>query len=141
MKTGLLMKIIYTNMKSFISEKISDRKIGAIVMLLVFTYLFSIGVVAQQSPSTFRASVVKIDITPEVPQNLLGYGPRNSTGTNDPIFHKIVALDDGRTQFFLISSDLCLVSPTEYDRVAARIQKLYGIDPVNVWWTVTHTHS
>lgn len=90
---------------------------------------------------TFKASVVKIDITPQDPQNLLGYGPRNSTGTNDPIFHKIVVMDDGATKFVLISSDICLISPTEYDRVAARIQKLYGLDPLNVWWTVTHTHS
>ena len=91
--------------------------------------------------SAFRASVVKIDITPTDSQNLLGYGPRNSTGTNDPIFHKIVMLDDGKTQFVLISSDICLISPSEYDRVAARIRKAYGIEPVNVWWTVTHTHS
>lgn len=96
---------------------------------------------AQQRATGFRASVVKIDITPEDSQNLLGYGPRMSTGTHDPIFHKIVALDDGTTQFFLISTDICLMSPTEYDRVAARIQKRYGIDPLNVWWTVTHTHS
>ncbi|MEX2234926.1 MAG: neutral/alkaline non-lysosomal ceramidase N-terminal domain-containing protein [Cyclobacteriaceae bacterium] len=128
-------------MKNFIFAKTCGQWIGAIGMLFVFA-LGALNAQAQQTASsTFRASVVKIDITPEVPQNLLGYGPRNSTGTNDPIFHKIVALDDGKTQFFLISSDLCLVSPTEYDRVAARIQKLYGIDPVNVWWTVTHTHS
>src|SRR3990170_5522721 len=93
------------------------------------------------SPSAFRASVVKIDITPSDSQNLLGYGPRNSTGTHDPIFHKIILLDDGTTQFVLISSDICLISPTEYEKVAARIQKAYGIDPVNVWWTMTHTHS
>src|SRR5687768_16493308 len=125
-----------------------NGSISGNIRFVVGLFLLSVSLTVQAvlaqstTPKTaFRASVVKIDITPEVPQNLLGYGPRNSTGTNDPIFHKIVALDDGRTQFFLISSDLCLVSPTEYDRVAARIQKLYGIDPVNVWWTVTHTHS
>lgn len=105
--------------------------------------LFISGTWAQSrpAPSSFRASVVKIDITPKDSQNLLGYGPRNSTGTHDSIFHKIVALDDGTTQFYLISSDICLISPAEYDKLAARIQKLYKIDPVNVWWTVTHTHS
>lgn len=105
--------------------------------------LFSLEVRAQRavSPTLFRASVVKINITPDESQNLLGYGPRNSTGVHDSIFHKIVALDDGTTQFFLISTDICLVAPTEYDRVAAKIQQLYGIDPLNVWWTVTHTHS
>lgn len=95
----------------------------------------------QQGTPRLRASVVKIDITPADSQNLLGYGARVSTGTNDPIFHKIIALDDGTSQFFLISSDICLVSPSEYDLVTAKLKKLYGIDPMNVWWTVTHTHS
>lgn len=48
----------------------------------------------------FRASVVKIDITPEVPKMLLGYAARKSTGVHDHIFHRIVALDDGVKQFF-----------------------------------------
>lgn len=103
--------------------------------------LLSFIMITGWAQGNFQAAVVKIDITPQDPQNLLGYGPRSSTGTNDPIFHKIVVMDDGTTQFVLISSDICLISPTEYDRVAARIQKRYGIDPVNVWWSVTHTHS
>lgn len=109
---------------------------------MVFLF-FGAPVLPQQLTETksFRASVVKIDITPSESQNLLGYGPRMSTGTHDPIFHKIVALDDGIQQFYLISTDICLISPAEYDRVAARIQKTYGIDPLQVWWTVTHTHS
>ena len=111
--------------------------------VVVFYFMMLSGTSAQQPvlQSTFKASVVKIDITPTDSQNLVGYGPRNSTGTHDPIFHKIVAMDDGTTQFYLISTDICLISPAEYDRLAARIQKLYGINPLNVWWTVTHTHS
>lgn len=92
-------------------------------------------------PKIFRASVVKIDITPNDPQYLLGYGERKSTGTHDPIFHKIVALDDGTTQFFLVSTDICLMSPSVYDNIAAKIKKQFAIDPMNFWWTVTHTHS
>lgn len=111
--------------------------------LLLCCFLIGGQVSAQKSPSgsTFRAAVVKVDITPEDSQNLLGYGARKSTGTHDPIFHKIIAMDDGTTQFFLVSSDICLISPSEYDKVAAKIQDLYGIDPINFWWTVTHTHS
>jgi hypothetical protein len=59
----------------------------------------------------FRASVVKIDITPDKPQWLLGYGPRQSTGVHDHLYHRIVAMDDGSTQFFLISTDICHYSP------------------------------
>ncbi len=106
-------------------------------------WLSGIGVQAQNGPEplSFKASVVKIDITPQDSQNLLGYGARKSTGTHDPIFHRIVALDDGTTQFFLVSTDICLMSPAAYDRVAETLRKRYRIDPKNFWWTVTHTHS
>jgi hypothetical protein len=89
----------------------------------------------------FRASVVKIDITPDKPQWLLGYGPRQSTGVHDRLYHRIVAMDDGATQFFLISTDICLYSPSVYDDVLSALQAETGIKPLQVWWTVTHTHS
>ena len=93
-----------------------------------------------QTPS-LRASAVKIDITPASAKWLAGYPPRQSTGAHDPIFHRVVAIDDGATQFFLASTDLCLIAPSVYDDFAAALKKETGIDPVNVWWTVTHTHS
>jgi len=89
----------------------------------------------------FRASVVKIDITPIDPQWLLGYGPRQSRGVHDHLHHRILAMDDGKTQFFLISSEICLFSPSVYDEVMSALEAETGIKPVQVWWTVTHTHS
>ena len=89
----------------------------------------------------FRASVVKIDITPDNSQPLIGYQDRKSTGVHDHIYHRIVALDDGTTQFFLVSTEMCDLSPTEYDHVAAQIKSQLGISPMNLWWTTTHTHS
>lgn len=88
----------------------------------------------------FRAAVVKVDITPKTPQWLMGYGPRKSTGVHDPIFHKIAALDDGKTQVFIVASDLCLFSPTVNDDVAAELKKEIGIESRQLWWSVTHTH-
>jgi hypothetical protein len=89
----------------------------------------------------FRASAVEVDITPDTPQWLMGYGPRQSTGVHDKIFHRVVAMDDGTTQFYLVASDLCLFSPGVYKDVAATLKKELGIDPRNFWWSVTHSHS
>ncbi|TLV03835.1 neutral/alkaline non-lysosomal ceramidase N-terminal domain-containing protein [Dyadobacter luticola] len=91
--------------------------------------------------AVFRAAVVKVDITPTDSQYLLGYGPRKSEGVYDKIYHRIVLMDDGVTQFAIVSSDLALVAPSEYDKVAAKLQKELKINPVNFWWTFTHTHS
>ncbi|MBK9169439.1 MAG: neutral/alkaline non-lysosomal ceramidase N-terminal domain-containing protein [Bryobacterales bacterium] len=103
--------------------------------------LFALLVLAAPGLAALRASAVKVDITPKTPQWLMGYGARQSTGVHDPIFHRIVALDDGATQVYLVASDLCVFSPSVYDDFAAELQKRTGIEPRQVWWTVTHTHS
>ena len=59
---------------------------------------------------TLRASCVKVDITPDAPVLMQAY-PREgpSRGIRDRLYHRIIALDDGETQLFLVSSDLALV--------------------------------
>ena len=133
--------------KMFSYQKTALRLNDAITFLIIG--LFSMGnakTFAHPNSGTskinrFLASVVKVDISPNTPKQLLGYGARLSTGIHDRIYHRIIALDDGTTQFFLVSSDICEVSPSEYDHVAAILQKKLGISPVNFWWSVTHTHS
>jgi neutral ceramidase len=132
--------MVYYQKSAFIfKDAIIILAIGLLCMLDVKTF-------AQQNPggskmNEFRASVVKINISPDTPKQLLGYAARLSTGIHDSIYHRIVALDDGVTQFFLVTTDICLMSPSEYDTVSFMLQKKLGIKPVNFWWSVTHTHS
>ena len=110
----------------------------------IFFSIFILSVLMSSSrlgAAQFRASVVEVDITPDKSQWLLGYGPRQSAGVHDHLFHRIVAMDDGTTQFYLISTDICLYSPSVYDQVTAEIEKQTGIKPLQIWWTVTHTHA
>ena len=121
-------------------EKSGRKPFGWYLALLVFILSVS-GSSFSLGAAQFRASVVKIDITPDKSEWLLGYGPRQSTGVHDHLFHRIVAMDDGATQFFLISTDICLVSPSVYDDVTKEIEKQTGIKPLQIWWTTTHTHA
>jgi hypothetical protein len=89
----------------------------------------------------FRASAVKVDITPTGPQWLRGYDARQSDSIHDKLYHRIAALDDGKTTIYLVSTDTCLISPGYYDQVAQDVQRELGIPPQNLWWTATHTHS
>lgn len=118
------------------------------VLIIVFACLLSKAVTAQKTKNSaaaskriFRAAVVKVDITPSDSQYMTGYQERKSTGIHDRIYHRIIALDDGITQFFLVSSEVCLFSPTQYDGFASQLESKYGIKPEHFWWTVTHTHS
>jgi len=88
----------------------------------------------------FRAAAVKVDITPQTSQWLMGYNARKSTGVHDHIYHRVVAMEAGDVQFFLVASDLCLFSPEVYDDVAAELER-DGIPRVRFWWSVTHTHA
>jgi len=89
----------------------------------------------------FRAACVKIDITPSSPQWMQGYQPRQSEGVHDHIFHRIIAMDDGTTTFYLVSTDICTVMPSYYHAVRERLQRETGIQPRQLWWSTTHTHS
>lgn len=100
-----------------------------------------LGINVSFAQSGFRAAVVKTNITPETPQWLRGYNPRQSTGVLDSLYVRIIAMDDGKTQFFLISTDIVGMPSPEYDRIASILKSKHGIDPVNVWWSATHTHA
>lgn len=91
--------------------------------------------------ASFRAAAVKVDITPKSPQWLMGYNARQSTGVHDNIYHRVMAIDDGNTQFYLIASDLCLFSPTVYNDAVERLRSEIGVQPQNVWWSVNHSHA
>jgi len=108
-----------------------------IALFIFFSALFF----GQADANDFRASVIKVEITPDNAQMLLGYQARKSTGVADKLYHRILLLDDGKTRFILASSDICLISPSEYDKVASRLKAAFKIDPKNFWWTATHTHS
>lgn len=91
--------------------------------------------------AALRAAAVRVEITPEVPKMLGGYGPRESTGVNDPIHHRVLLLESEGQEWALVSSEFCVMSPAQYDEVAARLEQEQGLDRNNFWWTLTHTHS
>jgi neutral ceramidase len=118
-----------------------NKKSSLLVLLLALCVYANSQRNKKSSPPVFKAAVVKVNISPDTPKQLLGYGARVSEGVHDSIFHRIAVMDDGTTQFVLVATEICMVSPAEYDRVAANVRKKLKIDPVNFWWSFTHTHS
>jgi neutral ceramidase len=130
-------------MKSFITHCLLNRLFLCLVYVLQGTSSFTqkAATVNPVTPGVFRAAVVKVDITPDGPKMLLGYQARKSVGVHDHLYHRIIIMDDGVHQFYLVSSDICVISPSEYDHVASLLTKRLGIDPLDFWWSLTHTHS
>lgn len=123
----------------------TKKKYNSCILMVLFLLLFGSLSYAQHNSGIkskfFRAAVVKVNITPEDSQYLLGYSPRKSESILDSLYHRIVVIDDGTMQFALASTDICIINCAEYDRIALIVSKQLGINPRNFWWTTTHTHS
>lgn len=97
---------------------------------------------AGPAAGSFRASCLKVDITPDQPVLLQAYPrPGPSEGVLDRIYHRVVAMDDGSTQVFLVSSDLALIRFDVYREFCAQLERETGIKAEQVWWNTTQTHS
>lgn len=109
--------------------------------LLALAAALLLALIAIPAAAEFRASCVKVDITPDTPQWLHGYAPRQSTGVRDKIYHRIAAMDDGANAFYLVSTDICTISLAFYRDFCTRLEAETGIKPEQIWWSTTHTHS
>lgn len=108
------------------------------IAVLFFAVAAAMSATAQDA---FKAAAMTVDITPDRPQWLQGYAPRKSDGVNDRIYHRIAAIDDGETEFYLVASDLCVLSPGFYDDMTETLEAETGVTREQIWWTCTHTHS
>jgi hypothetical protein len=110
-----------------------QRLVGAAFLVLALA--------GPAAAAEFRAAAVKIDITPETPQWLLGYGPRQSKSVRDKLYHRIAVMNDGTTTLVIAASDLGAISPAFFDEFCVQLEKETGIGRRQLLWTVTHTHS
>ena len=88
---------------------------------------------ASASSAEFRASAAKADITPSGSVDLWGYSDRSgpATGKRDPLFAKVLLLDDGTHRLALVTLDLGRTFGLEsMNFVRERVHKSAGVEQV-----------
>lgn len=111
------------------------RQFGLITILLVFMSQIS-------GAAEFRAAEAKADITPQTSVELWGYSDRTgpATGTLDPLFAKIVVMDDGANRIALVTLDLGRTFGFEsLDNIRQTATQKSGVQ--QVFFFASHTHS
>jgi len=112
--------------------------------------LFCLGLALALEPafakdeSLLSIGVARVDITPEYPVRLHGYGNRrtNSQGVAQRLFAKAIALGtDRQGASILFTVDNLAVSGAVTDEVAARLKKRAGIEREQIGLCSSHTHS
>jgi putative membrane-bound dehydrogenase-like protein len=100
--------------------------------------------VVAEKPSVLDVGVAKIDITPDYPIRLNGFGFRRdeSAGVRHPIWAKALAIgSDADNPAVLIAVDNLGVPDELTQDVARRLKQKAGLEPERLAITATHTHT
>src|SRR5258707_10901441 len=92
----------------------------------------------------YKAGIARINITPEKPIYLSGYGSRNhpSEGVLQDLWAKALAIEDAKGgRLVIVTTDLIGLPRNITEFVAARVQKEYNIERSRLVLNSSHTHT
>ncbi len=95
-------------------------------------------------PATFRAGAAKLDITPDYPVALEGYGnPENriSEGIHDRLYARAIAFESRGRRLVLVSCDLSGFHNSTFPAYQKAILNRFGLRSDELFVAGTHTHS
>lgn len=111
---------------------------------LVAGGMVSTGAAAQEGPGgPLRAGAAKVDITPDKPIQMAGYGSRKelSEGIHDPLSARAIAFEQDDRRLVLISCDLIGWYGEAAEILRKAIIEACGIQPSDLFLAAIHTHG
>jgi neutral ceramidase len=117
------------------------KRITAIVVLLIISFSFCVCVGAGEG--TLRAGTAIIDITPEKPVKMSGYGARTalSEDVHDPLSARVVVFENDGKRLVLVSSDLLGFYGGTADKFRRVILSEFNLEPGELFLSAVHTHD
>lgn len=110
---------------------------------LLFVLVLALPAAAAQPELPYTVGVAKVDITPDHPIRLNGFGFRRaeSEGVYQKVWAKALAIDDGtNSPVVLMAVDVLGIPADIYDELARRLAK-HGVRKERLAVTATHTHT
>ncbi len=91
----------------------------------------------------FRAGFSAVDITPDTPVTLAGFGGRiqPSIGVRDPIFCRGLALEQGGERLLVLALDLLNCTPAQDREFRSYLAQAIGLAPEKIIVACLHPHS
>src|SRR5882672_9318438 len=94
------------------------------------------------SKSKTKAAWASVNITPGSPMPMAGYAPRDHfDAVHDSIYIRILAIDNGGIQCFIISGDLLLFPPALKNILQFKNTQGGRLENRFLYFTATHAHS
>jgi Neutral/alkaline non-lysosomal ceramidase, N-terminal len=117
------------------------RRFASVLVAVIAT--LSISAVTAQDAKPWKAGVAKVNITPEKPMWMSGYGARNkpAEGKLTDLWAKALVLEDPRGQRgVLITMDLVGIDRELSRAVCDELKKKHGLPREAIILSVSHTH-
>ncbi len=112
--------------------------------LLPVTLIFLVAGLCTADEPTWKAGVARINITPQEPLWMAGFGGRThpAEGKLHDLWVKILVLEaaDGH-RGLIVTSDVCGISKITYETLCNELQKRCGLTRSQIRLTYSHTHS
>ena len=96
------------------------------------------------SKNPLFVGAAKAGLTPPIGLPLAGYGERHgaaSLGVHDSLYVRVIALKSGDQQVFIVGYDALLLHPPVRQKLEIKMKDQLNINPEQVLYTATHTHS
>ena len=122
----------------------NSRNAMAVGLGMVIMMTISATCGAQEPAAGWQAGVARVDVTPQEPMWLAGYGARDreSEGTLHPIWVKALALKDATGhRAVLVTSDLLGFPKGMSDTIRDRLQEKFQLSRADIILNSSHTHS
>jgi neutral ceramidase len=97
----------------------------------------------QVQAAELRVGVARVDITPDQPVTMAGYGSRKdlSQGVHDPLSTRAVAFEQGGHRLVLVSTDSLGFYGGSADVLRKAVLEESGLQPAELFLSAIHTHS
>src|SRR3974390_1556890 len=113
-----------------------------IIILVILPLLLWIAGPPGLGAAEFKAAVARVELTPPIGYSLWGYSDRKggATAVRDPLYARILVLDDGSNRLALVTLDLGRsFGPPFMDALRQRVKTSAGV--AQVFLMASHTHS
>src|SRR5438046_1111819 len=113
------------------------------LLLLAFLSIFSVHP-ARADEALWRAGVARVNITPELPIWLSGYGGRNKPAAEklDDLWAKALVLEDAKQhRAVIVTIDLVGIDRELSQAVCRRLEEQFKLPRATVALCTSHTHS
>ncbi len=93
--------------------------------------------------SELSAGTAKVDITPQTPIPMSGYGSRKDpfTGVHDEIYSRVVVFSDGENKAAIIAADIIGFSHEFWEKFTERLERETGIEQQFIMLAPAHNHG